>query len=201
MSDAARPLPSRERQRAETRERIFEAAVAEFRRAGVAPASIDRIAKTAGVVRGSFYFHFPTKEHVLLELRARSEQDIVARLAALRAGDAPLAEALHAVVGAILDAQMAVDDPRLTRDALAMYVRQPVTPDARDDRFPLLGELVRHCEAAVAAGTVRADLAPERTALMFLTSMFGFLATALEDAERRAALDGLVDVFLRGVAP
>jgi len=199
MTDAAR-LPSRERQRAETRERIFEAAVAEFRRAGVAAASIDRIAKTAGVVRGSFYFHFPTKEHVLLELRARSERDIVARLAELRAGSASLGEALHAVVGAILDAQQEIDDPRLTRDAIAMYVREPLVPNAADDRFPLLGEMVRHCEAAAAAGTLRADLPPERAALMFLTSMFGFLATALEDAERRAALDALVDVFLKGVA-
>jgi AcrR family transcriptional regulator len=200
MTDAAR-VPTRERQRAETRERIFEAAVAEFRRAGMAAASIDRIAKMAGVVRGSFYFHFPTKEHVLLELRARSEQAIVERLAALRAGSASLGEALHAVVDAILAAQTEIDNPRLTRDALAMYVREPIVPDAADDRFPLLGELVRHCAAAAEAGAVRSDLPPERVALMFLTSMFGFLANALEDAERRAALDGLVDVFLRGVSP
>ena len=200
MTDAAR-LPSRERQRAETRERVFEAAVAEFRRAGMAAASIDRIAKSAGVVRGTFYFHFPTKEHVLLELRARSERDIVARVAALPAGSASLGAALHAVVGAILDAQTEVDDPRLTRDALAMYVREPMAPDATDDRFPLLGEVVRHCAAAAEAGTVRGDLPPERMAIMFLTSLFGFLASALRDAERRAALDALVDVFLRGVAP
>lgn len=200
MTDAAR-LPSRERQRAETRERVFEAAVAEFQRAGVAAASIDRIAKTAGVVRGTFYFHFPTKEHVLLEMRARSERDIVARLAALRTDAAPLGDALHAVVGAILEAQMEVDDPRLTRDALAMYVREPVAPNAADDRFPLLGEMVLHFAAAAESGGVRCDLPPERMALMFLTAMFGFLATSVEDAERRAALDALVDVFLRGVAP
>ena len=64
--DGARPT-QRERQRAETRERLFQAALDEFRREGVAGARIERIASAVGVVRGTFYFHFPTKDHVLHE--------------------------------------------------------------------------------------------------------------------------------------
>ncbi len=56
----------RERQRLETRARLYETALAEFKDVGFNDAQIDRIAEKAGVARGTFYFHFPTKEHVLL---------------------------------------------------------------------------------------------------------------------------------------
>jgi len=61
----------RERQRLETRGRLYEAALAEFRRVGFANAQIEAIVERAGVARGTFYFHFPTTEHVLLEFQHR----------------------------------------------------------------------------------------------------------------------------------
>ena len=35
----------------------------------------------AGVAHGTFYFHFPTKEHVLLELERREEARVATELA------------------------------------------------------------------------------------------------------------------------
>ena len=58
----------REVRRLETRARLFDAALAEIARCGLAGADVSAIASAAGVVRGTFYFHFPTKEHVLVEL-------------------------------------------------------------------------------------------------------------------------------------
>ena len=46
-------------------------AVDEFRREGFARAQVDRIVAAAGVARGTVYFHFPSKEHVLLELQQK----------------------------------------------------------------------------------------------------------------------------------
>src|SRR5215469_13937864 len=66
----------REAQRLETRRRVYNAAIAEFKRSGMADADIGAIIKAAGVARGTFYFHFPTKEHVLEEV----ERNLVARL-------------------------------------------------------------------------------------------------------------------------
>ena len=74
----------REAQRLETRARVFDAAVAEIGRSGLAGADVSTIARAAGVVRGTFYFHFPTKEHVLVELERTEEVKIVERLAAPR---------------------------------------------------------------------------------------------------------------------
>ena len=77
MGSPFRQQTPRERRRDLTRERLFEAAIEEFRREGFDRASIARIAKRAGVSRASFYFHFPTKDHVLAELQWNLELRIV----------------------------------------------------------------------------------------------------------------------------
>ena len=67
--------------RLQTRERILGAAIAEFKRSGMAGAEVNAIVAAAGVAHGTFYFHFPTKEHVLLELETREEARIAAEFA------------------------------------------------------------------------------------------------------------------------
>ena len=63
-----RPLrqSSRTQRRIQTRERILGAAIAEFKVAGMAGADVNAIVSAAGVAHGTFFFHFPSKEHVLL---------------------------------------------------------------------------------------------------------------------------------------
>jgi len=187
----------RDRQRAETRERVFAAALDEFRRAGVALAQIDRIARTAGVVRGTFYFHFPTKEHVLLELQQRQEAAIVDGLARLRRRAPSLRTALLRLVEGLLEAERTLGDRALVREMLSMYVREPVD-SAVVDQHPLVREITFHLERAAASGELRRDLDPAQLALVFLTSSFGFLVSARPLGERRTSLEALVDVFLRG---
>src|SRR4051812_30674857 len=64
----------REAKRLQTRERLFGAAIAEFKLAGMAEADVGAIVAAAGVAHGTFFFHFPTKEHVLLEMEHREEE-------------------------------------------------------------------------------------------------------------------------------
>jgi AcrR family transcriptional regulator len=66
-------VTQRDRQREATRQRLYEAALQVFRRDTVSEARIDDIARVAGVSRPTFYFHFPTKQDVLLQLQAESE--------------------------------------------------------------------------------------------------------------------------------
>ena len=74
---------SRDARRLQTRERILGAAIAEFKRAGMSGADVHAIVAAAGVAHGTFFFHFPSKEHVLLELESREE----ARLAVWRSDE------------------------------------------------------------------------------------------------------------------
>jgi TetR/AcrR family transcriptional regulator, repressor for uid operon len=71
----------RDAQRLQTRQRVYAAALAEFKRTGMAAADVRDIAAAAGVARGTFYFHFPTKEHVLAEFERQEEARLVAQLA------------------------------------------------------------------------------------------------------------------------
>jgi TetR/AcrR family transcriptional regulator, repressor for uid operon len=73
-------VSGRDAQRQQTRQRVYAAALAEFKRTGMAAADVGDIATAAGVARGTFYFHFPTKEHVLAELERTEEARLVAQL-------------------------------------------------------------------------------------------------------------------------
>src|SRR4051794_41949095 len=96
---------AREAQRLETRARIFDAAVAEIGRSGLAGADVSAIARAAGVVRGTFYFHFPTKEHVLVELERAEEAKIVAALRTRTTSSDHLASMLALLVRQVLAAE------------------------------------------------------------------------------------------------
>jgi AcrR family transcriptional regulator len=96
------PPSRREQQRLETRQRVFDAAVEVFRRDGVSAAKIEDITRLAEVSRGTFYFHFPTKEHVLTELLLVEEAELVDRVEGV-AHDAPIEAVLAAAAQAIAD--------------------------------------------------------------------------------------------------
>ena len=60
----------RERHRAETRERLFEAALKLFAERGYLETTVEDITEAADVGKGTFFNYFPTKEHVLATLGA-----------------------------------------------------------------------------------------------------------------------------------
>lgn len=58
-------LGRRERHRAETRERLFRAALRLFAERGYQETTVEAITEAADVGKGTFFNYFPTKEHVL----------------------------------------------------------------------------------------------------------------------------------------
>src|SRR5215472_6477377 len=62
---AAAPANRRARHRAETRERLFRAALQLFAERGFLETTIEDITEAADVGKGTFFNYFPTKEHVL----------------------------------------------------------------------------------------------------------------------------------------
>src|SRR3954453_8340518 len=119
-AEAAAAVGVREAQRLETRARVFGAAVAEIGRSGLAGADVSAIARAAGVVRGTFYFHFPTKEHVLVELERNEEVKIVAELTRARADDGDLQSVLTSLVRHVLEAERRWG-PVVFRDMLGLH--------------------------------------------------------------------------------
>ncbi|MGH8092005.1 MAG: TetR/AcrR family transcriptional regulator [Chthoniobacterales bacterium] len=60
----------RERHRAETRQRLFQAALKLFAERGYLETTVEDITEAADVGKGTFFNYFPTKEHVLATLGA-----------------------------------------------------------------------------------------------------------------------------------
>src|ERR1700729_3319912 len=94
---------AREVRRRQTRERILGAAITEFKRSGMTGADVNAIVSAAGVAHGTFFFHFPSKEHVLLDLERREEARIAVEFAKYledaQGLAAALAEGVHLVAG------------------------------------------------------------------------------------------------------
>jgi TetR/AcrR family transcriptional regulator, repressor for uid operon len=183
----------RERQRAATRERLYAAALAEFRRKGFERASVSEIARAAGVSRPSFYAHFPTLDHVLFELTWRLSLEIVQRLAPAT----DLRATLDLLVDGLIEVEQAVDDPALFREMISIFARRPAVPGIDGGEIPVLGELLRRFERARDAGELRAGMPPERAARLCLSGVFGHLlgVDAAPD-ERRADLRALLSLFV-----
>ena len=182
----------RERQRAATRERLFAAALAEFRIRGVGRANVAEIARAAGVSRPSFYAHFPTLDHVLFELAWRLAQEIVRRLE----GASGLRATLDRLADALIEAEQAVSDPGLFREMISVFVRRRTEPEFDTSQIPVLRELMRRFEAARRAGELRPGMAPEQAARLCLSGVFGhLLGVEAAPRERRADLRALFSLY------
>ncbi|PRC56657.1 TetR family transcriptional regulator, partial [Mycobacterium sp. ITM-2017-0098] len=79
------------------------AAVAEFKRAGITDADVGAIVAAAGVAHGTFFFHFPTKEHVLPELERREEARIAKGFATFAKTHDDLPSVLRESVRLVMD--------------------------------------------------------------------------------------------------
>ena len=191
-------LSKRERQRLETRERLYQTALSEFKDAGFNDAQIDRIAEKAGVARGTFYFHFPTKEHVLLELQRRIELSQVERIKALGPSPESVSEFCHSLVASAMDALAETEG--LHREVLTMWVRGRTTMELAAE--PLILLVADYFADAAERGAVRRDIAPEQIAVLFLSSLFTvFMGDPPAPGEENEHANMKIDIFVRGITP
>lgn len=184
----------REIRRLETRARLFEAALAEIDRSGLAGADVTAIAGAAGVVRGTFYFHFPTKEHVLVELERREEAGIVEELGAAGAQTDDLVSMLSLLVRRVAAAERRLGQV-VFRDMLGLHFTSTRSPEDQLTEHPL-AELVI---AAITRAQQRRRVAPKQDAselaMFFLTGLFALLATGAKDE----ALSRYVTTIVKGM--
>ena len=166
----------RQAQRLATRARVFDAALTEIGRSGLAGADVAAIAAAAGVVRGTFYFHFPTKEHVLVELERAEEAKIVARLDTNAQGD--LTEMLRLLVRQVLAAERRLG-PVIFRDMLGLHFSTTRPLEDELTEHPLAQHLIDLLASAQTAGQVCRDADPDELGVIFLTGLFALLATGV----------------------
>jgi AcrR family transcriptional regulator len=169
------------------RERILEVAKEAFARDG-AKASLDDIAKQAGVGPGTLYRHFPTREE-LLQSVYRSELEKLAAAEQKFARTMPPIEALRAWLLLFVDAIAA---KQLIAPALNTLLGDPkkVFEDSHAKMHQAIRALVKR---AVESGDIRKDLDP----IDLLQALVGVSHVATGPNWQQSA-KRLVDILIAG---
>ncbi len=191
-------LSGRELQRQQTRRRLYQCALAVFREQGVSDCRIEDIAKAAGVSRGAFYFHFPTKADVLLERIRETERQICAAIDALPAS-ARLERVLATLIGELV--KIWEHDPTLLPDvaSTALYYTASTMSDQEASRLRVV--LRARFGAAAARGELSGRLAAEMLGDLYLGHLLaGLLAWYGNQAlPLGTVLGGVTELFFSGV--
>jgi AcrR family transcriptional regulator len=187
----------RDRQREETRKNVRECALTVFRRDGVAAAKIDDIVKAASVSRGTFYFHFPTKEDVIVEILSEAETRIAASIERLPAST-PMRKVLQATCVSI--ANEWEREPALFPDVGSVAVRRAAAAFRTSDPDPVARALTDAFRRAVKTRELSTAMSPEILADFFLMNVF---ASTLAWCAHRGAplgvtLSAVTELFLNG---
>lgn len=189
---------ARETKRLQTRERLLGAAIAEFKRAGMAEADVGAIVAAAGVAHGTFFFHFPTKEHVLLELEQREEARIAKQLArsaeSMRDIEATLNEAVHLVMG--LERRLGAV---LFKDFLALHFSQTRPPADESHQHPVVVEVAQAIQRAQDRDEVDAGVIPMNSAVFFLLGLYALLTTTHDWPGQSEMIEDYVARTLRSI--
>jgi AcrR family transcriptional regulator len=188
---------AREAKRLQTRERLMGAAIAEFKRSGLAAADVGAIVAAAGVAHGTFFFHFPTKEHVLLELERREEERIAKQLGRYVACERDLSSIFEETVRLIVGLERRLG-AALFKDFLALHFSQ-TRPADESTEHPVIVTVATEIEQARERGRVDADVTAMNSAVFFLLGLYALLTTTHNWPAQSAMLDDYVARTLRSI--
>ena len=182
---------AREAKRLQTKERLMGAAIAEFKRSGMADADVGAIVTAAGVAHGTFFFHFPTKEHVLLELEHREEERIAKQLGRFLESKQDLASVLKEAVRLVVGLERRLGD-LLFKDFLALHFSQTRPPAEEGKDHPVIVVVAQEIERAQEQGRVEPDVNSMNSAVFFLLGLYALLTTTNTWPMRDTMLDDYV---------
>jgi AcrR family transcriptional regulator len=192
-----RRMVSREEQRERTRRRLYECAIEVFRRDGVDACRIDDISTAAGVSRGSFYFHFPTKEHVLLE-RMRETEDVICDAIDALPMEAPVADVLPILHEKL--AEIWEPDPKLLPDVTGAALRFAATTMEDREATRLRRVMAARFTAGAARGEIKGRMPPEILSDLYLGHVLAALLAwyGNRSLALRPMLDAMGELFWNG---
>lgn len=197
----ARRPGRRERRSAETRERLYRAALRLFAERGFQETTVEDITESADVGKGTFFNYFKTKEHILAAFGGE-------RIAAVEHALAQAREAKGPVLGALRDLAVNVagqskESPALLRAIFAAHATSaPVRAELRkrmDTTRRLLTEIF---SLAQQRGEVRQDLSASdlarRTQIVFVGVTMAWAVLPEDSVSKRA--EEVWDIFRSGLA-
>ena len=190
---AKRPKPARRKPRADAqrnRERVLEVSKQAFTRYG-ASASLDDIAKEAGVGAGTLYRHFPTRD-ALIEAVYRTEVEKLAAAEGKFAESLPPLEALRAWMKLFVDY---VEAKHIIAPALNTYAGG-ASKLYETSKTQISGAINALVKRAIQSGDIRKDLEP----FDLLRALIG-VASVASSPDWPQSAKRLVDILIAGSRP
>jgi AcrR family transcriptional regulator len=169
----------RQRRKAETRERLLDAASGLFVAHGFEATRPQDIAREADVAVGTFYLHFADRREAFVAFTARAAEDLMERARTrVREGES-FEERLRAYLECLLD--YAEEKPGVVRAAFADEAVIGGASDCESLRDRLAAGLARSIEVGMQRGEFRCDYDP----LLCAHAIVGLIQQALQHGHHR----------------
>jgi AcrR family transcriptional regulator len=169
-----------------TRERLLEAAFRVIARQGYEGATVDAIAERAGVSKGAFYGHFPSKEFIFATvLRERCAEK---RAAIREACEAEIDQGRSAMAAGFAQGFAgALEDPDWTRlffEHARLAARDPAAAEVHGAEYAAFADLIAELlERSVEMGHLSFEGDPRAVARVLMAVVDGFSMQALVDPD------------------
>lgn len=164
----------RERRRAETREKLYQAAMRLFAEHGFFETTTEEITEAADVGQGTFFNYFPTKQHVLTVLSEKQLEKVRAARDEVGAGKTSIHDVLHRLMHRI--AEEPGRSQALTRTLMTALISSDTVREIVRNTMGRGREIMS--EIALLGqqrGEIRTGLKPPEVALAFQRNVFGTL--------------------------
>jgi AcrR family transcriptional regulator len=199
----AAALPDRRQRRgAETRERLFRAALEIFSQKGFTETTVEDITNAADVGKGTFFNYFPSKDHILLAFGDMQLAKLEAAIEQARCNNEPMAEFLRSL--GVRMTQEPTRNPGIIRALLQAYLSTtPVRAAMIDLQKRVQGLHTQIVELGQQRGEIRSDLPASEIASVFRQTIFGTLLvwSLYGDSTLHARIESAFRVLWSGLAP
>lgn len=192
----------RERRTAETRERLFRAALDLFAKKGFAETTVEDITDAADVGKGTFFNYFPSKDHILLAFGEMQLGKLQAAVAEVKHSGQSMREFLRSL--GVRMTQEPIRNPGIIRTLLQAYLSTtPVRAAMQDLQVRVQALHTEIVRLGQERGEIRKDLPAAEISHVFRQTIFGTLLiwSLHGDATLHERIDSAFNVLWSGLAP
>src|SRR5256714_2513804 len=192
----------RQRRSAETRERLFRAALKLFTEKGFAETTVEDITNAADVGKGTFFNYFPSKEHILIAFSEMQLGKLQQAVENLRHNQEPMPAFLRAMSVRMTEEPARAPDV-VRAILLANLSSSSVRQIMRENHARAHALLTQLVQVAQDRGEFRRDLPASELAHVFRQTVFGTLLmwSVSGDASLPERIHTALTVLWMGLAP
>ncbi len=192
----------RQRRSAETRERLFRAALNLFAQKGFLETTVEDITEAADVGKGTFFNYFPSKDHILLAFGEMQLSKLEAAIEMARQTNEPMPEFLRSL--GVRMTQEPTRNPAIIRALLQAYLSTTPVREAMMDLQRRVHALhTQMIQLGQGRGEIRNDLPAAEIAHVFRQTIFGTLLiwSLYGDATLHSRIETAFNLLWTGLTP